>query len=408
MFRVLAAALAASFLFGLLDAGAVQASAGDVVISEFRFRGPAGANDEFVEIRNSGAVPVDISGWKLQVCAAASGTAATRVNVPAETMLDVGEHYLFAHTSYTGATLADASYAIGVADEGGVRIAAADGGVVDGVGSSNGAVDECREGPGLVLPTANSDSSFERTQDTDDNAADFAQRASDPQACGGCTAATPTVSVGDASVAEGNVGAATTQLTVSLARPVTVPVAVGIATKDETAVAPGDYRTLQETIVFAPGERTKAVSVSVAGDQEPEADETFKLELSVPAGAAAADPSGRVTIVDDDEPASTRCTAFALGRVDGRSRSLLVVAADSTRSASSPRGFVAFVDAASKARLFFSNLTSLTVAGGRATLAGAAFRLELGPQKQFSLSHSGGSVSGTLQPGGIALRCASP
>jgi Lamin Tail Domain/Calx-beta domain len=407
MVRVLTATLAASFLFGLLDASAVQASAGDVVISEFRFRGPAGANDEFVEIRNAGAAPVDISGWKLQVCAAASGAAATRLNVPAETMLDVGEHYLFAHASYTGSAAADASYAIGIADEGGVRIGAADGSVVDGVGSSSGAVDECREGAGLVLPTANSDSSFERAQDTGDNAADFTERASDPQGCAVCTAATPTVSVGDASVQEGDAGAATVQLTVSLARPVTAPVAVGIATKDENAVAPADYAALQDTVVFAPGERTKTVSVSVAGDVEPEPDETFALELSAPAGVAAADPTGRVTIVDDDEPASSRCTVFALGRVDGRPRSLLVVAADSTHGAR-PRGFVAYVDAASKTRHFFSSFTSLTVAGGRATLSGTAFRLELGPQQEFSLSYSGGSVSGTLQPGGIALRCTSP
>jgi hypothetical protein len=405
MSRVLTAALASSFLLGLLDSGAVQASAGDVVISEFRFRGPAGANDEFVEIRNAGAVPVDISGWKLQVCAAASGTAATRLGVPTATMLDAGEHYLFAHVSYTGGTPADVAYAIGIADEGGVRIADAGGNVVDGVGSSNGAVDECREGTGLALPAENSDSSFERTQDTNDNAADFAQRRSDPQACGACTAATPTVSVGDAAVAEGDAGATTTQVTVSLARPVTMQVAVGIASRDETAVAPVDYTTLQDTIVFGPGERTKTVSVSIASDQEPEPDETFALELSVPAGVVAADASGRVTILDDDEPASTRCAVFAVGRVDGRQGSLLVVAADFRAVA--PRGFVAYLDTASRTRLFFSKLTSLSAAGGHATLVGTGFRLELGPQKHFGLSYVGGSVSGALQPGRIALNCAS-
>jgi hypothetical protein len=152
MLRAVLVALAASFLFGLLEARPVHGSAGGVVVSEFRFRGPAGANDEFVEIRNAGAVPVDISGWRLQVCAAASGTAATRLNVPADTMLDAAEHYLFAHASYTGPTPADASYAIGIADEGGVRIADAGGNVVDGVGSSNGVVDECREEHGARSP----------------------------------------------------------------------------------------------------------------------------------------------------------------------------------------------------------------------------------------------------------------
>ena len=43
---------------------AVRASSGTVVISEFRARGPAGGNDEFVEIYNLSAVPVDVSGWR--------------------------------------------------------------------------------------------------------------------------------------------------------------------------------------------------------------------------------------------------------------------------------------------------------------------------------------------------------
>jgi hypothetical protein len=212
--------------------------------------------------------------------------------------------------------------------------------------------------------------------------------------------------VSDASVQEGDAGAATAHVILSLGRPLTKPVEVGVTTKDETAVAPGDYAALEDTIVFAPGERTKTVSISVAGDEEPEPDETFALELAVPAGAVAADSSGRVTIVDDDEPASTRCTVFALGRVEGHPRSLLVVVVGSRGA--TPRGFVAYFDSASKTRLFFSDLTSLTVAGGRATLIGSGFRLELGPQKRFGLSYSGGAASGALQPGGIALRCASP
>jgi uncharacterized protein len=112
-----AATLAAAFCFRLFDPATAAGSASGVVVSGFRFRGPAGANDEFVELRNAGGAPVEISGWKLQACAAVSGAAATRLNVPADTMLDVGERYLFAHSSYTGAAPADASYAIGIADE---------------------------------------------------------------------------------------------------------------------------------------------------------------------------------------------------------------------------------------------------------------------------------------------------
>ena len=34
-----------------------------IVISEYRTRGPAGGNDEFIELRNNSAAPVDIGGY---------------------------------------------------------------------------------------------------------------------------------------------------------------------------------------------------------------------------------------------------------------------------------------------------------------------------------------------------------
>jgi len=49
----------------LAGTGVVPASGAGIVISEFRTRGTAGGNDEFVEIYNNTASPIDISGWKL-------------------------------------------------------------------------------------------------------------------------------------------------------------------------------------------------------------------------------------------------------------------------------------------------------------------------------------------------------
>ena len=69
---------------GLPFASPANASASGVVISEFRFRGPIGGNDEFVELYNTSSGPVDISGWKLQGCASATGVASDRATVPAE------------------------------------------------------------------------------------------------------------------------------------------------------------------------------------------------------------------------------------------------------------------------------------------------------------------------------------
>ncbi|MBA3621269.1 MAG: lamin tail domain-containing protein [Euzebyales bacterium] len=173
-----------------LSALPALAAPGGVVISEFRFRGPAGGNDEFVELHNTGSSPVPIGGWQLQGCVAASGAPSPRSTVPAGTSLPAGAHYLFANANaadgYSGSAIPDATYGTGLSDEGGARITAGDGTVRDGVGSSSGAVDQCREGSGLSLPSANGDNGFERraggTQDTDDNAADFAgPKASQPQ-----------------------------------------------------------------------------------------------------------------------------------------------------------------------------------------------------------------------------------
>jgi Lamin Tail Domain/Thrombospondin type 3 repeat len=156
-----------------------------VVISEFRLRGPAGASDEFIELLNTSTAAAAIGGWHLQACAATSGTASDRVTVPSGTVLAPGQHYLFTNNAYSGSTAGDASYATGIADTGGVRIVDGTGVPVDGVGSAEGAVDECREGSGLALPTIDTATSFERKnggrQDTGDNAADFVSRSSDPQ-----------------------------------------------------------------------------------------------------------------------------------------------------------------------------------------------------------------------------------
>ena len=66
----------------VLVSGAVPAGASTsgVVISEFRFRGPVGGNDEFVELVNAGSSSVPIGGWRLQGCASASGVASNRAS----------------------------------------------------------------------------------------------------------------------------------------------------------------------------------------------------------------------------------------------------------------------------------------------------------------------------------------
>jgi hypothetical protein len=158
-------------------------STNGVVISEFRFRGPAGGNDEFVELLNTSAVAVDVSGWKLQGCASTTGLASDRVAVPSGTSLASGQHYLFVNNNasggYSGAVPGDRTYGTGFTDGAGARIVDTIGAVVDGVGGTGIGGTQCREGTGISgMPTANGDNSYERlgggSLDTDNNATDFA------------------------------------------------------------------------------------------------------------------------------------------------------------------------------------------------------------------------------------------
>jgi len=93
--------ITSALVAGALLAPATAASAAsDIVISEFRTRGPVGGNDEFVEIRNKSASPVPIGGLALQGCASGTpGTASNRATVPAGVTLAPGQAYLFANST---------------------------------------------------------------------------------------------------------------------------------------------------------------------------------------------------------------------------------------------------------------------------------------------------------------------
>ena len=119
------------------------AAANHVVISEFATRGPTGAYDEFVELYNPTSSQVDISGWKLQYASATSGTSwSDRATLPANSVIAPHGFFLIANqTVYTGANLPDynaASWTVGLADNGHVRITDASTAEVDRVGYGTG------------------------------------------------------------------------------------------------------------------------------------------------------------------------------------------------------------------------------------------------------------------------------
>ena len=109
----------------------------------------------------------------------------------------------------------------------------------------------------------------------------------------------PGLSVNDVTVAE---NAGTAVFTLSLSRTSTSDIRVDVATRDGTALHPGDYSETQSTALIAAGISSITFSVPIADDTLDEPDETFTVILSGPVNAVIADGSGTGTIIDNDDP----------------------------------------------------------------------------------------------------------
>jgi hypothetical protein len=155
----------------------ISLSGDNLVISEFRSRGPNGASDEFVEIFNPTGQTISLSGWTLKSISN-TGSFTTRYTFPGGAQLQPGQHYLVAASGSSVASPDGFLTSAGIADDGGVALFFSDGvTVIDRVGMSAAAA----EGTPLAAMSGNSDQSYERKpgggngncQDTDDNASDF-------------------------------------------------------------------------------------------------------------------------------------------------------------------------------------------------------------------------------------------
>lgn len=116
---------------------------------------------------------------------------------------------------------------------------------------------------------------------------------------------TPSLSINDVRVSEGNFGMVNAVFAVTLSPASTLPVAVvaRTATVSGTAIAVAgtDYAAAGPiSLTFAPGVTSQLVSVSVIGDTIPEPNETFAVTLSGATNATIADAEGVGTIADDD------------------------------------------------------------------------------------------------------------
>ena len=122
----------------------------------------------------------------------------------------------------------------------------------------------------------------------------------------------PTVSIADASVAEGNAGTASAVFMLTVSSPPPAAVSVGWATATGTASAGSDFTAASGTVTFAAGQTQKTIGVTVLGDTLYEGNETFAVTLSNPsAGLSIYDGQATGTIVDDDPVPNQLPTAQA-------------------------------------------------------------------------------------------------
>jgi predicted extracellular nuclease len=308
---VLVSLIAGSGATGVVSVASAASS--DVVISEFRVRGPSGGSDEFVELYNAASAPVDLGGWKLNGSNNA-GTTATRSTIPAGTTIPAHGHYLLTNSStsggpYSGTVAGDRTYATGITDDGGIAILRPDNSVADQVGLSSGSA--YKEGTPLTgLGATNANRSYERRPggaagsgtDTDDNGADFQLiTPSDPQDLASTptpplgTATDPTVSAA-ADPAAGDPGQSTL-LTAAVTPGANPPSTFLAVTGDLTAIGGSSTQTFYDD--------------GTHGDATP-GDDTFSFQATVAPGTGSGAKSLAVTATDLEGRSGTDTIAFTV------------------------------------------------------------------------------------------------
>jgi probable HAF family extracellular repeat protein len=114
-------------------------------------------------------------------------------------------------------------------------------------------------------------------------------------------APTPTVSIADVSVTEGDTGTRIAVLNLTISPMSTGAVTVNYSTANGSAVAGIDYDAAGGTLTIPAGRTSWAVGITVRADRKREPDEVFFVNLSNAVGATITDAQGVGTIRNDDK-----------------------------------------------------------------------------------------------------------
>ena len=162
----------------LAQAASVVWPPSTLVVSEVQ-TGGASASDEFVEVANQGAGPVDLVGLEVVYATSSGSTVTRKATWASSTILDAGKRILVVNGAGSYVAVGDATYTGGFAATGGaLALRFVGGSVVDAIGGGD-ATSAFVEGTAAPAPPAGS--SLERRPggaagngtDSNDNAADW-------------------------------------------------------------------------------------------------------------------------------------------------------------------------------------------------------------------------------------------
>ena len=112
----------------------------------------------------------------------------------------------------------------------------------------------------------------------------------------------PRVTIGDASIVEGDSGPATMTFNVYLQYASSQPVHIDYTTADGSATAGSDYTEVTGSLTIPPGLTQGIIEVTVNGDNQAEWDETVQVNLTTPDSYVAITDSVGIGTIYDDEP----------------------------------------------------------------------------------------------------------
>jgi len=169
----------------------------------------------------------------------------------------------------------------------------------------------------------------------------------------------PTLTIVNASVLEGDSGTSSLQFTVSSDTEASEDLPISYSTADGTASANSDYTAVSDgSVVIPAGATSGTLSIDVTGDTEIEADETFELNFTAPDGTTY---QATATITNDDLPKLSIADATVGEGDDGSAQLSFTISLDEANPVEDVSVEVSTADGTATAGSDYTALSAQTV-----------------------------------------------